>query len=71
MKMVKPNFEQEYCRCGRLGEFVEMNNYYRWRCRNCGVSWVTERSPMDVANEIVYHNDPSVIVVENDSETKY
>lgn len=47
-------FEQEQCRCGRDGELVESaNGGYRWRCRNCGVSWVRCGSPMDVANELI------------------
>lgn len=56
------NFEQEHCpRCNREGEVRTSTSNagcYRWWCRLCGIIWVTEGSPMDIANQIILSNTP-------------
>jgi len=54
-------FEQEVCDRHNVPVFADLVftslcGTYRWRCPLCGLGWVTEGSPMDIANEIAFAN---------------
>lgn len=65
-------FPQEHCcHCGQDGELVWPKpgvTGFRWRCRRCGVGWVTEGSAMDAVNEMLWLAREDEFVGHEDSE---